>query len=159
MKQKIFLVRHAHRDTSQGRERDNSLSEKGLRQANGLCSELFEILAEKNTALISSPAKRCVETLLPLSRKLRARLKLSPLLGEQEPEENEGDLIKRIGAFWQVFKHPKKNCLVICTHGDWIEEFLSEAARSKLSLQKGEFAVLERSAGDNFKLRQRPRKR
>jgi broad specificity phosphatase PhoE len=84
---KLIIVRHAHRDTSSGRERDNGLSERGREQAKAVSRYFRERFAKETALLLSSPKVRCIETLLPLSDRLDVEVQILDLLDEQ----NEGE--------------------------------------------------------------------
>src|SRR5688572_21096846 len=64
----LFIVRHAHRDTDAGRERDNGLDKKGRIQAVELVRFFEKLSMPTRPVLASSRLKRCVETLEPLQK-------------------------------------------------------------------------------------------
>src|SRR4051812_29682252 len=99
----LVLVRHAHRDTS-CREADNGLSEKGQTQAVRLKSELAAKLANKQPLFVSSPKKRCIETLKPLAKTFRKDVQIDPLLLEEASEEKSSEFIDRIQDFLKWWK-------------------------------------------------------
>lgn len=63
-----ILIRHAHRDTAD-RAQDNGLSKKGREQAKRLRKYFEERFpeGEGDLVLVTSPKKRCVETIEPIA--------------------------------------------------------------------------------------------
>jgi phosphohistidine phosphatase SixA len=78
-------VRHAHRDTSLGRERDNGLSPKGEKQADLFTKWATRDLPLDSTVVASSPKRRCFETVDALRRPVR----IWASLGEQQAKESD----------------------------------------------------------------------
>jgi 2,3-bisphosphoglycerate-dependent phosphoglycerate mutase len=62
----LYLVRHAHADWS--RDEGRSLSQRGREQADVLATRLAQLPIE---TIYSSPARRALETIEPLSHRLR----------------------------------------------------------------------------------------
>jgi broad specificity phosphatase PhoE len=116
----LVLVRHAHRDTV-SKKADNGLSPKGQKQALRLEVELASKFEEK-PLLISSPKKRCIETLEPLAEKLGQEVDIEPLLDEESPNEKSADFLDRIKAFANWWKTQAPKITIACSHGDWLPE-------------------------------------
>ncbi|MBI1860916.1 MAG: histidine phosphatase family protein, partial [Deltaproteobacteria bacterium] len=83
---KLYIVRHGHRDKDQGHLYDNGLSPKGKAQAKALVPLLKPALQGHDVKFLSSPRKRCVETLQPIARALKRGVSIDELLTEQEPD-------------------------------------------------------------------------
>ncbi len=143
-KKTLILVRHAHRDTDQGRERDNGLSAKGREQA-VLIQSLFKKERPGQTArLVSSPKARCRETLAPLADALRVAVEIDGHLlegGEPAPGVPFA-LDQRIDQFFADWVHRPDALTVACSHGDWIPEFLARYATVQTELKKGAWAEM-----------------
>lgn len=140
----LIVLRHAHRDTSKGTTQNNGLSEKGRRQVRYLFDFFFERFPDfERPKLISSPKKRCLETLEPLARKLERKLNLEPLLEERRDTETLAQFKKRIRLFKRDWIQSKDPLTILCSHGDWIPLFLAEAIGAEIHLKKGGWAELE----------------
>jgi broad specificity phosphatase PhoE len=142
----LILVRHAHRDKTQGRARDNGLSEKGRKQAAIFEEHWEKKLAKRKPAFLSSPKRRCTQTVAGLAAKLNCRVRVSPLLDEQHELLNEsyGKFRGRVKRFLTWWEKEGPDCLVACSHGDWIPEFLKLTRGKPKELSKGEWIVLDR---------------
>ncbi|MEK6578782.1 MAG: histidine phosphatase family protein [Bdellovibrionota bacterium] len=121
----LVLIRHAHRDKVLGRAFDNGLSLKGFKQAKVLGKFFKSRFSARKPVLFSSPKKRCYETLFSISKKSGSEIKMLACLDEG------GDLDAKIAEFFTTFSELKENLIVICSHGDWIPEFI----RSQLGFQ------------------------
>jgi broad specificity phosphatase PhoE len=141
---RLVLVRHAHRDTSQGRLRDNGLSAKGWRQADKFAAWAVESLPLDRTALASSPKLRCLETLEPLSRPIRRW----ESLGEQRFRESDAAFRKRVASALQAALRNNAKAVVLCSHGDWLPVAAEVLTGRPLDWKKGawkEFRVKSRA--------------
>ena len=110
----LLLVRHAHayaRKEWSGDDRLRPLSANGLRQAEGLIA-VFGNFARPSRVL-SSPYRRCVQTVGPLAQAHHLEV-------EPEADLAEG---QSTNAVRLVRKLAKDNAAV-CTHGDVIAEIL-----------------------------------
>jgi broad specificity phosphatase PhoE len=142
---KLYVVRHAdagHRARSDEPDELRPLSERGWRQAHGLA----ELLADAGiTRLLTSPAQRCVETLIPLAEKLS-------LVVEPDERLAEGQSVL---APLSLADELRDEPAVVCSHGDVIPDLLEALVRRGLKLkdparwQKGSTWVLTRD-GDGF---------
>jgi 8-oxo-dGTP diphosphatase len=133
----ILLVRHARAGKAkdwQGDDRLRPLDERGRAQAEGLVALLR---GYEPTAILSSGALRCVETVEPLARALG-----------QEVEERE-ELAEGAGAdeVLSVVSRIPDDVVVLCTHGDVIQEVLGEESAKGstwvLRLEGGELTQVE----------------
>lgn len=145
MSKQLILVRHAHRDKSRGRHLDNGLSPKGRKQRDLFQSYWKKRLSKKSPVFISSPKVRCTETIAPLADILGQSLRISLLLDEQNETKKESAAkfrgrVKRFLTWWKA-KGPKVT--VVCSHGDWIPEFLELSRGQAEELRKGDWVVVE----------------
>lgn len=153
MNKTLVLIRHAHRETSQGREQDNGLSPKGRRQVRKLFDFYFKRFPEEESPLLwSSPKRRCLETLLPLARKLEKKLVTKDDLDEQASGESFKDFSNRVDSIFKEIRKSKKNLIILCSHGDWIPLFLKQRLGVKVLLRKGAWAELEFQNEKDFSL-------
>ncbi len=91
MSKVIILIRHAHRDNSI-RELDNGLSDKGYKQVEVLKKWLpYQIkqFEPSSCVALTSPKKRCVETVTPVARRSLAELEIWDELDEQIDSETQ----------------------------------------------------------------------
>lgn len=139
----LILVRHAHRDTTRGRELDNGLSKKGQRQAKAIERRYRSVYDNQPVYILSSPKRRCRETVEPLARRQRVRVRFSSLLDEQGAMESEKTFLRRLKKFLRWWRTTRHSRVMVCTHGDWIPAFFSENLALPLSLSKGGWAELE----------------
>src|SRR5947209_8335702 len=107
------LIRHAHagsRERWAGRDdRLRPLSKKGRRQAEGLVRSLHTIPLER---VLSSPYRRCVETVEPLARARDLRIEETDALAEGAGLEAVLALLRELAG------RPS----ALCTHGDVMYE-------------------------------------
>ena len=139
----VLLVRHAHagsRREWQGPDVDRPLSAKGRRQADGLVAT---VAAHAPQRILSSPYRRCLETVAPLAAELGLAVEATPALAE-------GSNLDAV-ALVRALADEK---VALCTHGDVIPEVLVALADedrvdlgSRPRQQKGSTWVLEGAAG------------
>jgi len=119
----LVLIRHGHRDTSR-RELDNGLSDKGKDQARWLkrfFSDRFgELTSPEGIWLVSSPKKRCQETLQPIAKALGRDLDIHPELDEQNPREPFMQLQGRVQDFIKEWRASQAQVTLVASHGDWL---------------------------------------
>ncbi len=147
-----YLVRHAKagdRADWEGDDRLRPLSKAGKAQA----EDLVEILKDAAIAAIhSSPYLRCVQTVEPLARHLGLRVERETALAEGAGGESVVQLIHR---------YPGRS-VVLCTHGDVIEECLQQLITERLIprvraiAEKGSTWVLEEERGRWIRARYLP---
>jgi phosphohistidine phosphatase SixA len=133
-----YVVRHAKagdREEWLGDDRLRPLTKSGRQQAEALAEFLKNDPIDR---ILSSPYVRCLQTIEPLA----ARRKL-PIEPRKDLEEGAGgDSVIRL---MQAFKDQN---LVLCTHGDVVEELLERlieegvVAKARASNQKGGTWVL-----------------
>ncbi len=140
-KKTLILIRHAHRDTGDGRTRDNGLSDKGKEQAREFRDAYLKNKFDPNALFYSSPKKRCVETLEPLAKKLARDIEIDKLLDEQSDGESNYALTRRIDLFAAWVEQTEAQTVVACSHGDWIPSFCDKVIHNPMDFRKGEWAV------------------
>jgi 8-oxo-dGTP diphosphatase len=139
----IYVVRHAKagdRGEWEGDDRLRPLTKSGDRQAEELAAWLKN---EPIDAILSSGYRRCVQTLEPLA----AQRKL-PIVTRKDLEEGAGgeSILRLVHEF-------KGRNVVLCTHGDVVEELLELligqglVSRTGAKLQKGSTWILEETNG------------
>ena len=142
---KLYVVRHADagdRGQSAGPDDERPLSDRGWRQAKGLVANLGAVGI---TRLVSSPFRRCRETLEPLAEHLGLAVETDDRLAEGMGFSGALDLAAEL----------QDAPAVICSHGDVIPDLLDALQRRGMRLkheprwQKASTWVLTRS-GDGF---------
>jgi 8-oxo-dGTP diphosphatase len=111
---KLYVVRHADAGPRGGRhEADDQrrLSSRGQRQAEGLRDQLADAGIAR---LLSSPFRRCVETLVPLGERLGIEVEVDDRLAEGRGAA--GPLA--------VAAEVRGTRAVVCSHGDVIPDLL-----------------------------------
>lgn len=147
---KLILVRHAHRDKTEGREKDNGLSKKGRKQADRVKRYYLSLFGKERARLLSSAKTRCMETLLPLADKLGTSVSISPMLMEED--EGLTPINARVKKFCDEWKNSKDPLVVACSHGDWLPMALEQLTGAYIELKKGGWAEVEQ-AGEKTILR------
>ncbi|HYM51581.1 MAG TPA: phosphoglycerate mutase family protein [Candidatus Limnocylindrales bacterium] len=140
----IYLVRHAkagERDEWDGDDRLRPLSMAGLAQAERIADSLASYPIRR---IISSPYRRCVETVAPLARRLRLRVEEDRGLAEGAGIEPALRLIRSLSG----------TSAVLCTHGDVVQELLEHLAAQGVvdrqharQMAKGSTWVLDERGG------------
>jgi phosphohistidine phosphatase SixA len=116
----LLLVRHASagdRAAWEGDDRDRPLDERGRRDASELVARLESLRIE---AILTSPYRRCLETVGPLARARLLEIDVREELGE-EHQGDEGVALVRSLAGRDV---------VVCGHGG-LESVVPEAPKWK----------------------------
>lgn len=141
----IYLIRHAHagdRSAWDGDDHLRPLSDKGVRQAHELAMSLGGQAIER---VLTSPAVRCEQTVLPLAEKLGTATEPVPELLEGSDPTAVIGLMERFAG-----QNP-----ALCTHGDLIPEVIDLLAARGMTLdgapgnKKGSWWALE-TDGDRF---------
>jgi 8-oxo-(d)GTP phosphatase len=139
----LYLIRHTtagDRSRWRGRDEDRSLTKKGWREADAVASILADEGIER---IVSSPYERCVQSVKPLSKLIKAPIETSPLLAE-EPD---------IDAAYTFVDGLVGTDTVISTHGDVIPALINRMMWAGLSLEsrfycsKGSIWVVEVDGG------------
>ena len=143
MKKTIVLIRHAHRDNAL-RVRDNGLSDKGLEQARWL-KKYFCKRFEKPSAvwLVSSPKKRCIETLEPIAAEGGWKIDAHPDLHGQALGESQPKFEARPPRFLNEWKASPQELTVVCSHGDWLPDAVQYLLGASVDFKKGAWLELD----------------
>jgi 8-oxo-dGTP diphosphatase len=135
----IFLVRHAHagsRSAWEERDDERPLSERGVLQAKLLAERMA---AGGATVVVSSPYRRCVQTVEPLAALLGVSVETTEDLAEGAGSREAADLMATAPAG-----------MVLCSHGDVLQDLVWRLAAlgapvdPRLPFQKGGLLLLSR---------------
>ncbi|MEO6798112.1 MAG: phosphoglycerate mutase family protein [Candidatus Dormibacter sp.] len=147
-----YLVRHAKagdRSDWEGDDRLRPLSPAGERQALALVDLLKDAGIQ---AVLSSPYRRCIQTVEPVARQFGLSVEPEGSLAEGAGGDTLIQLIRRLSG---------RNA-VLCTHGDVLEEFLEHLIRqgvvpgARARLEKGSTWVVDEEGGRIVKARYLP---
>jgi 8-oxo-dGTP diphosphatase len=138
---RVLLIRHAQAGDRRpgGRDLYRPLVETGRRRA----EDLRALLADRPiTAVLSSPATRCLQTVEPLARTLGLEIGEEPGLYEGSDAALALALLER----------DDDGELVVCSHGDVIPEVVELVAAAGAEVrgrgcEKGSIWLLERGGG------------
>jgi broad specificity phosphatase PhoE len=117
----LHVIRHAkakNRMEWTEPDEDRPLTKRGRREADGLADRFR---ADPPDRLVSSPFKRCLETLEPLAREL-------DLLIETTDELAEG--ADGVRALEVLLALSRTGSLACCTHGDVLHDLMAAVAAS-----------------------------
>jgi broad specificity phosphatase PhoE len=121
----VYLVRHA-RAGSRGRwDGDDALrplSKAGRAQAEGIAAELRD---EPIDLILSSPYARCVQSVEPLARRLGVDVETADALTEGA----------RLSHALELFAKVQDREVVLCTHGDVMQDLLDHFGRHGVKLR------------------------
>jgi 8-oxo-dGTP diphosphatase len=115
---RLYVVRHVtagDRSRWKGADDERPASKKGRRQAIALADRLE---GEHVSALISSPAVRCIQTLEPLAGRLGLKVEIDERLAE---ESSVSDVF--------ALARDAPDRAVLCTHGDVVLDVIRTLAR------------------------------
>ena len=115
----LYLVRHGSagvRDDADPADNERHLDTVGLRQAVQLAERLSGL---EITAVVASPAARCVETVEPLASSLGLVVDIDARLFEGTDIEESWALVEALVGHDEV--------AVLCSHGDVIPELVRRA--------------------------------
>ena len=138
-----YVVRHAKagdRSDWSGDDRERPLTKSGQRQAEALAGTLE---GEPIDKILSSGYLRCLQTVEPLGA--RRNLRVEPV---RELEEGAGG-----ASVLQLVQKFRGRNVVLCTHGDVMEELLEGliarglVRRARANMEKGSTWVLEETGG------------
>lgn len=142
----LVLIRHAHRDTLD-RSKDNGLSERGREQLESLKayfkrSSKSSRAKEFRVAWISSPKKRCLETLAPLAALDGSDPTPIELLLERGEDEMLQHFDFRVREFcdWWIKEAPELT--FACSHGDWIPACVEALTGARVQISKGSWCEI-----------------
>lgn len=138
MSKTIILIRHAHRDNT-NRALDNGLSDKGYKQVEVLKKWMPVVVKEfgaTSSVALTSPKKRCVETLTPVARKILSPIEVWDDLDEQAENESHEKFWERIQhSIYLINKRPE-DLIFVCSHGDYLPLFIFHLIGFNLELSE-----------------------
>lgn len=118
----LYIVRHAKagsRSEFDGDDRDRPLTNSGRKQAAELASRLAAV---SPTMIVSSPYRRCLETLEPLGVAIDSEVHIDARLGEFGERQSRPD-----EALLELL-HSVPDRSVLCSHGDVIPALIDTLA-------------------------------
>jgi 8-oxo-dGTP diphosphatase len=148
----VYLVRHAHAGSRSAWHDDDDLrplSQKGARQASSLLDRLD---GETIGCIVSSPSRRCIETVEPLAERLHKEIDIRKEFLEGADPDDAIESLTELAP-----RNP-----VICSHGDLIPKMIRRlvAAGTKTKdaniSQKGSLWVIDVDNGRPVKARYYP---
>lgn len=106
---------------------DPELTPRGLLQAQKVLQKVQANELPKPHALYVSTKRRTAQTLEPLAQQYRMKIQIKAELTERVPGETSEKFRLRIQEFLVklLLLHQDNEVIYLCTHYDWIEEFLS----------------------------------
>lgn len=151
MIKQLILIRHAHRDNA-NRIMDNGLSAKGEKQAKWLrryVDDRFDRREwrELKAVLLSSPKRRCVETLAGISDFTGIPVEKRPDLDEQRANESLAEFNRRIHRFLNWWEKDAPPIVVVCSHGDWLPAAVFHLLGTTVEMKKGSWLEIESDEG------------
>src|SRR5262249_20090276 len=135
--------RHGHRNLD-NREADNGLDAEGKKQARAV-AKYFRKRYKKGPkpVILSSPKKRCVETIAPLAEAIRAEIQISKLLTEQESSEDFDKMKGRVVRFLKEEVGERHAITILCSHGDWIPLAVEVLSGARVEAKKGSWIEID----------------
>lgn len=142
----MFLVRHASagvRDDDDPADHDRGLDPTGHLQAEKLADWLR---LEQVELVVSSPYRRCTQTVEPLAKQLALDVVTEQRLGEGTP----------VDVAWEVLARHAERHAVLCSHGDVIPDLVRRLqlrgmqVPGKSGCAKGSAWVLRHWDGERF---------
>jgi 8-oxo-dGTP diphosphatase len=148
----IVALRHAKavsREDWEGKDAARPLSPRGRRQADSIVGPLLAFGVRR---IVSSPATRCVKTVMPLSAAVGRPIDTTKLISQDAWEIGKSDARAVIGD-----RVRSRKPAVLCSHGPVLPDILSELALatgtlrgsylgSASALEPGAFSVVHLSA-------------
>jgi 8-oxo-dGTP diphosphatase len=140
----VYLVRHAKagsRNDFDGDDRERPLTNNGRQQAAALATRLAAL---SPSIIVSSPYRRCVETVEPLAVAVGSEVRLDEALGEFFIERSQPE------ALLMTLVQSLPDRAVVCSHGDVIPAIINALEDRGLRIhgepqwQKASVWVLER---------------
>ncbi|MDA8196280.1 MAG: phosphoglycerate mutase family protein [Actinomycetota bacterium] len=120
---KLYLLRHAKagaRDDSSKTDIDRPLTPKGVVQSTSISSFL---VGRDITEIISSPYKRCIQTVEPLSLEASIEIVESHALGEETSSRELQSLLEYVLA--TANSTEQSSSIVLCTHGNVVPAIIN----------------------------------
>lgn len=145
---KFVIFRHGEKSNE---SHDPSLNIEGFKQAENALKLLVESRLPRPSKIYTSPKIRTQQTLKPIADFSKLKLNPTPLLDLRQNNETPKDFRLRVQEFLVGFQLELLSCVYICTHQDWIEEFLSiiesstDLTQSKYNFwPSGQYMVFEK---------------
>ena len=132
----VLLIRHASAGSRRKWDRPDNLrplDKKGRKQAEALAGSLHDALDVSNgdiAQVLSSPFKRCIETVEPLAQAAGRKVEVAKALAEGH-EQAAAEL------FWSTVRGPagtESRTVALCTHGDIIPALLDQISDGGVDL-------------------------
>ncbi len=122
---KVILFRHAEKEIVGSS--NPPLTQRGLQQAKKLIDEVRSKKLPEPQVMMVSPRVRSQQTFSPLADVLKIKSIATPLLDERTSKETSEDFRRRVQELLVLLQmdYPNDECIYLCTHYDWIQEFLS----------------------------------
>lgn len=122
----IYLIRHANAGRRQpgSQDRERPLDESGLAQAARIRDHLLDAGIKQ---ILSSPARRCVETVHPLATELGLTVEVDSALWEGRGAAAAMALLERVAT--------TDHAVALCSHGDVIPMLLDTLASRGVALR------------------------
>lgn len=141
----LIFIRHAHRNTEQP-QADNGLSDKGKSQVKSLKKYFQRRWGPQLSRFryLTSPKRRCIETLSPVADAGDRSLEMDPLLLELAGPESATQLSRRTQDFLTRFNEGEGDW-VCCSHGDWIPEMVRLLEGCPIQIKKAGVIVFKQS--------------
>jgi 8-oxo-dGTP diphosphatase len=117
----LYLVRHAHagrRSAWKGNDAERPLSDRGRAQAAGI----LDLIPVRVTAVLSSPAVRCVQTVEAVAERAGLPLQLEAGLFEGS------DTARTAKQLRHLLREDAEAHVVACSHGDLIPALIARWA-------------------------------
>lgn len=86
---------------------------------------------------MTSPALRCVETLEPITQKMKRKLQVVEFLHEQREGESVKQFERRVGFFVKSWHRSSAAATIVCSHSDWVTAALHAFLGIELAIDKG----------------------
>ncbi len=131
----LYVIRHAHAGSRSAWLEDDRLrplSDKGWLQAKALAVRIAPL---GPSVLLSSPYKRCMQTLEPLGELMGMTVREEPRIEEDSPLERSLAAIE-----------DAPDNAVLCSHGDVIPDFVNGLIRRGMDIGEGPHALRKASA-------------
>lgn len=119
----VIVLRHAKaaaREDWKGEDAARPLTARGRRQAKEIVPTLRAFGPRR---IVSSPARRCLDTVEPLAAALGRKAETTPQISQDAWEEGAADVRSVIGARVRARKP-----VVLCSHGPVLPDIVSELA-------------------------------
>jgi len=148
----VYLVRHAHAGSRSAWHDDDDLrplSAKGSRQAESLNERIEDASIG---CIVSSPSRRCIETVEPLAKRIGTAVDVRKELLEGADPDDATALLLELAP-----RNP-----VVCSHGDLIPKVIRRLAAAGMKTkdanisQKGSLWVITVEKGRATKARYHP---